>query len=253
MNFVLLADWGDFVGVVVVIISILSWVISQFSGEAVKKQQRKAGENRPPKPQPDAEPEITLQTEIDDFVRQARERRERQTDDANRRTKPNRPPQRGKPARRQTAGKRPPVRTGPSVDAPLPPVSEPEIELVEEAPRESIAEHVAQALGGSTFGRAEQRDQFQQTADAEFQGHMDRVFSKDLGTLKTSSAGIFETAAAASVAAGMAAADPNRPSTAAPQTAKKAAHDIALFLANRNNIRDAVILSEILDRPEHRW
>ena len=46
---------------------------------------------------------------------------------------------------------------------------------------------------------------------------------------------------------------PQAQSGTAPVATHKRTSDIALFLAGRKNIRDAVILSEILQRPEHRW
>ena len=39
----------------------------------------------------------------------------------------------------------------------------------------------------------------------------------------------------------------------APAIVRKQASNIALFLAGRKNIRDAIILNEILNRPEARW
>jgi hypothetical protein len=256
----LAADWGDFIGIVAVVVAVLSWVVSQFSGEAVKKGPQRERER--PAPPPEEEAEINLQTEIDEFVRQQRNEREGRSAPDRERTAPDRP-QRGRPARRQSGeGKRGSSRRQGQRPPPLPnATAEPTIvELVEDAPRETVAEHVAHALGTTQLDNVSRpRSQFQQASDADFHGHMERVFNRDLGNLKTASGGtggIFETAAAASVAAGVAAtptADPNNRSASAPQTTKKAAADIAVFLASRKNARDAIILSEIINRPEHRW
>jgi hypothetical protein len=73
--------------------------------------------------------------------------------------------------------------------------------------------------------------------------------------LKPGAQGIFEAAGAAAASA-VAAATPVAGADAAstaPTAARKAASDIAVFLAGRKNIRDAVILTEILQRPESRW
>jgi hypothetical protein len=85
------------------------------------------------------------------------------------------------------------------------------------------------------------------------------VFANDLSGLKPVPLGMFEAAgasareatatanAAATVSAGGA------QSAYAPAIVRKQANDIALFLAGRKNIRDAIILNEILSRPEARW
>jgi hypothetical protein len=101
--------------------------------------------------------------------------------------------------------------------------------------------------------RAASLSRMQEESDAEFQGHMSRVFDRDVSKLK-SAVGMFEaagaTAKAASLAAGTAAANAAQQSSTAPNVARKQLSDIALFLAGRKNIRDAVILSEIMKRPE---
>ena len=222
---------------------------------------------QPPIAKPANDP---LQSEIDEFLRQAKSLREGKTAGASaKRDDEDRgkfavptaatPSQRGRQPRTPFLG--PPKRTARREQArptprstPTPPPAEPAT-----AARESVAEHVAQALDRSKFDRREvQLTQSQKDSDKEFRDHMDRVFQRDIGTLKPE-AGIFEVAAA-SAAAVTAATDANAAVAAAgsttataPNTVRKGASDIALFLAGRNNIRDAVILSEILPRPEHRW
>ncbi len=99
----------------------------------------------------------------------------------------------------------------------------------------------------------------QEESDAEFQKHMNRVFSHDISSLKPAPLGVFEAAAATKRAetATAAAAEKDfagtNQSAYAPAIARKQASDIALFLAGRKNIRDAIILNEILARPESRW
>jgi hypothetical protein len=99
----------------------------------------------------------------------------------------------------------------------------------------------------------------QEETDAEFQKHMQRVFAHDVSTLKPATLGVFESAGAAARAESASAAAAEKKSAGdsqsayAPTTARKQASDIALFLAGRKNIRDAIILNEILSRPESRW
>jgi hypothetical protein len=140
-----------------------------------------------------------------------------------------------------------------------PPVRPPVVVEVVEAPavRESVAEHVAQAMDSEKFSRrATQLSQVQKASDDEFQQHMQRVFQHGLGNLNPQPAGIFEAAAKAAAASASAdavktaAAAAGSQSAAAPTATKKGATDIALFLAGRRNVRDAVILSEILKRPQ---
>jgi hypothetical protein len=123
-----------------------------------------------------------------------------------------------------------------------------------------VAQHVADTLDSSKFAkRATQLSQVEQSTDKEFREHMQRVFQHDLGTLKKAPTGIFEAAGAAAsaesaaVSAKATAAAAGAQSGTAPVATHKRTSDIALFLAGRKNIRDAIILSEILQRPEHRW
>jgi hypothetical protein len=126
--------------------------------------------------------------------------------------------------------------------------------------RESVAQHVAETLDSSKFmKRATQLSQVQEATDADFRQHMQRVFQLDLGSLKKEPTGIFEAAgaaakaASAAVAAKATAAAAGAESGTAPVATQQRTSDIALFLAGRKNIRDAIILSEILQRPEQRW
>ncbi len=88
---------------------------------------------------------------------------------------------------------------------------------------------------------------------------MQRVFEHGVGKLKEGPPGMFEAAGAAAAAATAAALTSATASAAGAETATapiathKAASNIALFLAGRKNIRDAIILTEILQRPEYRW
>ena len=86
--------------------------------------------------------------------------------------------------------------------------------------RETVAQHVAETLDNSKFvRRATQLSQVQRESDSEFQQHMQRVFQRELGTLKTESAGIFEAAAATAAGVSATALAKATASAAGSQTA----------------------------------
>jgi hypothetical protein len=122
-----------------------------------------------------------------------------------------------------------------------------------------VSQYVAEHIDSSKFAqRATSLSQIDKETD-EFQQHMQRVFERDVGTLQKGPLGMFEAtgvaaaATSAAAAASATAAAGGAETATAPTATYKAASNIALFLAGRNNIRDAVILSEILRRPEDRW
>jgi hypothetical protein len=131
-------------------------------------------------------------------------------------------------------------------------------EVVEaERPRESLAEQLAHRPERSVFDqRARQLSQVQQASDSEFRQHMQKVFDHDVGKLKPAAMGMFEAAGAAAAAVATQAASAaaaGAQSSTAPSTVRARTSDIALFLAGKKNIRDAIVLTEILRRPEERW
>jgi hypothetical protein len=265
----LAAGWDDLIRLAPFIIALLVWVINRFASTAPKKPpQGKVVPGKPLAPPLAKQPNDPLQSEIDDFLRQAKSLREGK-------------PTPARPAMAQGAGQRDSGQVAPAGQSSRqrPPIlspgkrtarrestrpasrpAPPPVPIEAQPARESVADHVAQALDSRKFDRpAPQLNQSQQDSDAEFRQHMERVFQRDIGSLKPEPAGIFKDAAA-SAAAVTAAATAKAVSSAAgsesataPETIHQGASDIALFLAGRKNIRDAVILSEILRRPEQQW
>jgi hypothetical protein len=268
---VLGAGWDLFLQILPFVIALLVWVINRFATVAAQKPPPgKAAMRRPAAPQAAKPAGDPLQNEIDEFLRQAKAAREGQGAAAQGmkpappgqqrgappEARPGQPPI-ARPQRRMqpTPGRR--VARRDETRPTPPPVRPPVVVEVVEAPpvRESVAEHVAQALDSEKFSRrATQLSQVQKTSDDEFQQHMQRVFQHGLGNLNPQPAGIFEAAAQAAAATAAATAAPasaaGSQSAAAPAATKKGATDIAVFLAGRRNVRDAVILSEILKRPQ---
>lgn len=270
---VLAVGWDLFLQILPFVIAVLVWVINRFATVAAQKQPPGKAAMRKPVAPPAGKPAgDPLQNEIDEFLRQAKAAREGQgaapqpmkpavqgeQRGAPRQSRPGQPPI-ARPQRRlqPPPGKR--VARRDETRQQPPPVRAPVIvEVVEAAPvRESVAEHVAQAMDSEKFSRrATELSHVQKASDDEFQQHMQRVFEHGLGNLNPQPAGIFEVAAQAAAATASAAAvktaaaAAGSQSASAPAATKKGATDIALFLAGRKNVRDAVILSEILKRPQ---
>jgi hypothetical protein len=270
--------WDELFRLLPIIVAVLVWVISHFAGQAPKKPpQRNKPATLPNSPKQAKPANESLQSEIDEFLKQAKAVREGKaaTEKSSPRkatsplagegpSKPLRPvdfpPQKTSRRLAPTLPKRGPRREeARPVLRPQTPSIAPD--LPQNRPvRESVAQHVAETLDNSKFARrATQLSQVQQDSDNEFKQHMQRVFQRELGTLKTESAGIFEAAAAtaadisATALAKATASAAGSQSATAPTVARKGSSDIALFLAGRKNMRDAIILSEIMQRPEQRW
>jgi hypothetical protein len=281
MRFALIAaGWADFLRLLPFVIAFLAWVIGRFATQLPKKPpQRGPVPPRPALPQQPKKAGDPIQSEINEFLRQAQAAREGRAE-----SKPGQPspataqsretttPSSSRPG--DTQRRRSPRRSSSGQSdrgsrreetrsisrPPLPQVTDVSGTPAEQQPRESVAQHVAETLDSSKFTRrATQLSQVQESTDSEFRKHMDRVFQHGLGSLQKEASGIFEAAGAAATAASDAvsakatAAAAGAQSGTAPVATHKRTSDIALFLAGRKNIRDAIILSEILQRPEHRW
>jgi hypothetical protein len=271
----LAAGWDELFKYLPIILAVLFWVISHFAGQTPKKTPQRSRPSGMPASPKEAKPaNESLQSEIDEFLKQARAVREGKKaggkvaipptlarDAPPKTSRPNefptqRPTRRPTPMLPKRAARR--EETKPLVRPLTAPAA---VETVENRPsRESLSQHVAESLDSSKFTRrATQLSQVQQDSDTEFRQHMQRIFQHELGTLKKESAGIFEAAAAtvavatAAATAKATAAAAGAQSATAPMTIQRGSSDIALFLAGRKNMRDAVILSEILQRPEQRW
>ncbi len=261
MQIILLAvGWEDFLKLLPIVIGVLLWVISHFAGQVQPKippQRRPMGQ--PPQPGPPQPAKDSLQAEINEFLRQAQAAREGRSSNQPQRdtaqpTQVSRP-QRGRSFRR-AAGSQP--RRGARRDETRPvPRPTPVVEIVEPTP---VRQPLVERLDTEKFAqRAAQFSRMQEESDTEFQKHMDRVFSHDVSTLKPVPLGVFEAAAAskreetATAAAAAKESAGGAQSAYAPSVNRKQASDIAPFLAGRKNIRDAIILNEILARPEARW
>jgi hypothetical protein len=251
------ADWEAFVKIAVFLVVGLYYVISAL---AKKVQPQPPLRPRPIAGQPEAEAPHAgdpLQAEIDDFLRKAQSQREGRQEGFERPQQPvPEAPRRPRSKRRATGGSI--RRQSPQRPPQLPTATPVLVEVVEaDRPRESLAQQLAHRAETSVFDqRARPLSQMQQASDTEFQQHMQKVFDHQLGSLKPTALGMFEAAGAAAATAATDAATlvaAGDQTSTAPVTIHKGASDIALFLAGKKNIRDAIILSEVLNRPESRW
>ena|GEM_PF-711269 len=244
-----LADWGAVVSVVLFVIFALLSVLGQLASRPreVPKRQRPRPTPPPPRgmPAPPTRPvptrgapapprgtaaptrpaEDPLAREIEEFLRRAQAQR---------------------------AGQ--PVRSAPPPPPLLPPSPlsqhpRPSGEAAEsessQRPPATVAEHVQSYLGPSRMGEVGSKDLGQAVAKSEdrLEAHLREVFEHQVGTLAS--------------APGEAAREPTpvEPSTPADRITAEAPSpaSLAAVLVDPGGVRQAFLLSEILNRPEHRW
>jgi hypothetical protein len=267
--------WVDFARVLPFIIAFLVWVIGRFASQVPNKPPQRGPMPGKPviRPQKPGPPGDSLQSEIDDFLRQAQAAREGRTTGKAGQASPStaqseagkksgRPDetQRKKQQPRRTVTRQTDRGVRRDESRPLSQTSlsksttESSSQQESQPRRESLAEHVAETLDSSKFARrATKLSNVQESLDAEFRQHMQRVFKHDLvdtaGTAAGSSTPSSGPAAnLAATATGVAVAP-----VVTLSADRKVAADIAALLAGGKGIRDAVILTEILQRPEQRW
>jgi hypothetical protein len=111
-----------------------------------------------------------------------------------------------------------------------------QVEVVSDTSRESVAKSVAKHLDTHRFGdRADQMTDDMKRADAQREQHFKKTFSHQIGRLADTSSKEVETSGQQDAAV------PASPS------------DIAQLLASPLQVRNAIILNEILQPPSHRW
>lgn len=204
----LIADIGDVIGVLVFIVIGLLSLIGQIMNKG-KEGQQKAGPPPGQRPRPQPQPrqqQGPLANEIDQFVKQAAQRR------AEGRPQPAAQRQNVRPARAQ------------------PPVEAVSVQLLQPLD-EGIRTNAATERIGEPGSRRLERDVAQ--ADENLKKHVPGVSNHRVGQLSgapSENAGESGVIVPPAAAAGMAA-----------------------MLSDPANIRQAIVLTEILQRPEHRW
>jgi hypothetical protein len=113
------------------------------------------------------------------------------------------------------------------------------VEVVEAAPTPSVTEHVRKHLDTSAFSARAQEITRLETVDEQLEERLQQVFDHKLGQLTQRSSSLPP-------------AEPQQVSApaAGPALVRGAAADIAEMLAHPNGARNAVVLQEVLRRPE---
>jgi len=218
------ADVGDFIGFLIFLLFFIVSVVGSLANKWRQMQEEAARRGRPQRP---ARPPRPLDDEIADFLRTAGERREPAGQQ-----RPGSPPARPAPARPSAAPPPPPARAPvrPAPPPPRPPVEQPrEVKPLETSPGRLGETLATRTL--TTGGLGQLTTEVAQ-ADDRLQDHLRQTFNHNLSSLGSQEASV-----------------PLSPSALPPT----AAAGVAPLLASAESLRNAIILSEILNRPEHRW
>jgi hypothetical protein len=237
MNFefdLLAAGIGEFLSAIVPIVFLIIYVLNHLLAPKNRPQQRQQPQrrpaeraerplNRPPLEQAPQGEQAKLNAEIEQFLKRASQRRDDRSS-------------RERPTRAKAPPKPPPKPIGP-------PRSDQGVEgqALERRPLGSVAESVEKHLSNRGFSeRAEHLADDIADADRQMEEHLQKAFTRRVGTLAATTP--------------LAAAGPvtDAPPAAIEKTPPAAAA-LASALATPQGMREAVILSEILQRPEHRW
>jgi hypothetical protein len=231
MNALPLAALEDWLKFIVPLVFFVIWALNQLI--AASKVKPKEGRAAPPrrKPEPTERPlrpvpppanpagqqsgQAQLNAEIEQFLKRAGQRRGE------------------KQPRQQAATKAPPKAP------PRPPREEP-VDVEPVSKRDDVARSVEKHLGNRGFSqRAEHLAEEVARADQQMEEHLQQAFSHKVGTL------------------GGAEPPSETPLTDTQTTVQSQrsamATAIAGILADPQNIRQMIVLKEILDRPESRW
>jgi len=220
-----LAKGEDLLGTLIVIVIVIISAVAQLIGKA-REAQKQAGRPKPPVQPPVAEGQDPLADEIEDFLKRAAQRR--------------------RAAGSRPAAPAPPLVAG-AAEAPTRRlVQQPaEVELIpmEGAP-ESVAAHVRDHLSSAKFAPVSQQLGKEVTEiDGKIERHLLEKFDHRLGRL----AGMGGESASAQTAVDLEA--PGQGAALAPLGAA----NLAAVLGNPASLRQAILLSEVLNRPESRW
>jgi hypothetical protein len=212
----LIADVGDVIGIIVFLVIGLLSVVSQIMNKA-KEGKQNAGPPPGQRPRAQARPQQqqrSLANEIDQFVQQASQRRGEGS--------PQQAPRRPMPSQ-QRAPAQPRVTSQPLVEA-VP------VELLEPMAEESGS--VGSRRLGSLGSRRLESEVDQ--ADENMEEHVHEVFDHKLGQLGRTP-------------------DVTKRQSDPATVPPTAAAGLAAMLTDPANVRQAIVLSEILQRPEQRW
>jgi hypothetical protein len=209
-------DAGDLIKILMILLFLVISVVGHFANKWREMQEEAARRARARRPSPPSPQQRPQDDEIAEFLRNANQRQ--------------------RPAGHQPPPPPPPSPTRPSVFPPRPRVEEPlEAEVVAPSTghlRETLAARtLTSSSSGPLGGEVAQ-------SDDRLQGHLHQVFDHQLSDLSTGEAS--STA-------------PTAGQFRSPSPAMAPSAGLVSLLTNADSLRQAIILSEILNRPEHRW
>jgi len=218
---VLFADIGTLIQIGLVLLFILGPFVARLLMAGGQRQ-------RPAQPRGGAgQGGGEIEAEIDDFLRQVGRQRG------------DRPPGRMENIQSPQRRANPPPRyvSGQPVDA--------EIIEAEPAFESSVSEHVAEQINTSVFDRrADALGDHVEEADDDMASHLHQVFDHEIGGLVDTSLPAAETETGAVQ---------GESAVSQKKATALAAAGIAAMFRSPSSVRQAIILKEILDRPESRW
>jgi hypothetical protein len=211
-------------GDIITIITIVIFIGVPLLGHLLSKMKEPQAPNRPARPA--RPPQQSVQNEIEDFLRRANDKKG--TPPANR-PRPSQPAPKAKPVEK-------PPRAQEVVKA----------EVVRERPvGGGVEKHVKQFMNKEGFERrSKQLGEEVAETDEKVERHLKSVFDHSLSKIAA-------TPGVSASAANVKMADTAPELTLA--TPSVAAGDVAALLGDPLSIRQAIILSEILNRPIDRW
>lgn len=234
-NAVLFAAPVDWLSFIIPLVVAIIWALNQVFGKLGQPQNPPRRVGMPP-PQPRAQP-AKVDEEIENFLRRAAQQRAGQQPQPRPAPQPAAPPA---PAAPRTLVERPAVL--PSLPSTTRRPSDlVQVEMVDEEDEGAgmkgltVSEHVQRHLDTRSFeSRASHLTKVDQ-ADEQLSAHLHQTFDHEVGTLAARTQKAKEIAAAAATAA---------------TSSKITASGVFALLKDRNSLRNAIILQEILRRPE---
>jgi hypothetical protein len=229
----LFAGIEEFIGALIPLVVFIIWVLNQVFGKLAQPgpaQRPRPDVRRPNPPLAQAQgprPRAAVDDEIENFLRRAAQQRAGQRPPEPLRPQPVQPPP--EPARRL-------VQRGEIFDQPVAVQPEALVEAVAVDDRvltSGTTKELSQRhLEPTDFGKHEPIVSAVEFADEQMQAHLQQTFDHRLGTLARQA-----TADSADAAANI----------------RTTAAGVAVLLRNPGTLRQAVLLQEILTRPEHKW
>ncbi len=230
-----LADAGEVIGVIVFILFVLVSVVGQLIAKIQEANREAARRARAGQARAAPARRGTLEDEIGEFLQKTAQRR------APEQTSVPAPPAASTAPRPLgpplSSALRPPAPPPP----PAVPVAQPVLQAEVIADRASVADHVRSYLASGKFAREtnELGSEVAQ-ADEKMEEHLRERFEHRLGRLGTMG--------------GVTALPQSAPAPEAPSAAPAGiAAELAAMFRTPASVRQAVVVSEVLNRPVHRW